>query len=331
MNRHVRRVVRAGLVLGAVIAGVVAYRRLRTRPTQREPEPITERHSGAFLVRRRCEPDRLEDVRDAVERHGGTSADEWLLALEGASTASLFLDRTGDDPELVWYVEVPWAAVEQWDGDDPETTVAAAFPLTHEALDDADEPVDRELLVHAVHPSRPRRTVVDAVALEGTGDALEREAQADRTADRSVDVELVRMDLESGVPERFADWFAALSRNVTDGELRLNRIEAWSIEMLEAEDMFTESIFLERRPDGYSLLGYMETAEMARVYDAYYDTWNPVARASELVLGRVLVDPAVILEYPLETDVELLAHATNPDRPRRASACERFSSESSAE
>lgn len=335
MNSRSRRWLRFGLGLGAAIAGT-AYcwhrRRVGTASFDRDGattdrEPITERHTGAFLVRRRLEPDRLESVRAALERRRDEHAEhaerdetdehgaDCLLGVDGATTASLFLDRNGDAPELVWYVEVPWTAVEAWD-EDPTTTLANAFPVTREAVRevDDDESVDRELLVHAVHPSRPERVVpADATASE----------RADREDEPTADVELVRMDLESGFPERLADWFAGLSRRAIDGELKLDRTEAWSIEMLEAEDMFTESIFLERRVDGYSLVQYMETAEMAGVYDAYYDTWNPVARASDLVLGCVLEDPDVILSYPLDTDVELLAHATDPDRPRRASECGR--------
>jgi uncharacterized protein YunC (DUF1805 family) len=121
----------------------------------------------------------------------------------------------------------------------------------------------------------------------------------------------------SGLPEWFADRFAGLSRHVAAGEIDLGPIETWSGEMLEAEQMYTESIVLERRSEGYVLCGYMETEAMEGVYDAYYDTWNPVARVSEVVLGRVLEEPAQILEYPLGTDIEVLAHAVDPDRPRR--------------
>lgn len=315
MDRRFRRWLRIGLAVGATLAGVAYYRRrVRTDAENRDTDPITERHSGAFLVRRRIEHDRIEDVRDAVCRRSVESRDDWLLGVERASTASLFLDRNGDDPDLVWYVEVPWAAVEAWDGTDPAATLSDAFPVAHEALSEADDAVDRALLVHAVHPARPRTTVVN-------GNATAASTSAERTDDagRSVDVDLVRLDLESGLPERLADWFAALSRRVIDGEVTLDRIESWSVEMLEREAMFTESVFLERRADDYSLVGYMETASMEGVYDAYYDTWNPVARLSEVVLGRVLVEPKDILSYPLETDVELLAHATNPDRPRHGS------------
>lgn len=87
--------------------------------------------------------------------------------------------------------------------------------------------------------------------------------------------------------------------------------------MIDVENMFTESIFPERGVEGYALAWYMEADEMRRVYDAYYDTRNPVARLSAFVLDRILVDSNSILDYPLDTDVEVLAHAVTPDRPRR--------------
>ncbi|MCU4972092.1 hypothetical protein OB955_05015 [Halobacteria archaeon AArc-m2/3/4] len=297
--------------------------RSRSETTGSEPTdgPITERHVAAFLVSRRLDPDDLETVSESVS-HAQRTADGagWVLGIDGATTASLFLDRGREgpetegegklepEPELVWYVEIPRSTLEEWD--DPESTVRDAFPVTCEAVG-SPAGVDRELLVHAVNPERPRRVATEETPLEAS----------DPAADRTVDVDLVRMTLESGLPERLADRFAGLSRRVIAGDLTLGPIETWSAEMLDAETMYTESVFLERRADGYSLVGYMEAEEMQRVYDAYYDTWNPVARASEIVLGWVLTDPATILEYPLETDVELLAHAAHPDRPRRVSEC----------
>ncbi|MDQ2049430.1 hypothetical protein RBH26_02930 [Natronolimnohabitans sp. A-GB9] len=59
----------------------------------------------------------------------------------------------------------------------------------------------------------------------------------------------------------------------------------------------------------------MEADEIQQVYDAYYDTRNPVARASECLLGRQLENPECILEYPPETNVELLVHAADPESP----------------
>jgi hypothetical protein len=129
------------------------------------------------------------------------------------------------------------------------------------------------------------------------------------------------LHLKPGLAEWLADRFAGLSRRVENGEIDLGPVETWSGEMLEAEDMYTESVVLERRPEGYVLCGYMETEAMDGVYDAYYDTWNPVARASELVFGRVLEEPAQILEYPLGTGLEVLAHAVDPDRPRKPQEC----------
>ena len=290
----------AGTVLAAAVYG---RRRLRETST---PATITERDAAAFLVRRPVDPDGLEAVRETVAERISTGDPEAILGLEGASTASLLLDSEGERPELVWYVEVPRSVVDRWA--DPRATVAGAFPVESDALED--EPaVDRELLVHAVNPTRPR-TVAGAdgplvAGPEGVG----------------VDVDLVEMRLESGVAERLADRFAGLCRRIADGECELGPIERWSAEMLEAEEMYTESVFLERREEGYALVGYMETAAMGGVYDAYYDTYNPVARASEVVLGWVLEEPTVILEYPLETGVTLLAHAVDPERPRRPAEC----------
>ncbi|NKE34642.1 hypothetical protein GWG54_02185 [Natronococcus sp. JC468] len=302
---------RRSLVLGTVVAGLgyAQYRRRRGSAAS-DSRYITERHASAFLVRRRVDGDRLESVREAVaERYADPDDPRPLLGLEGATTASLFLD-TGSEPELLWYVEVPRSATA--DGEDAESRVETAFPLEHDALAATEARVDRELLVHAVNPDRPRTaTGADDGPLVVGGAELK----------DGVDVDLVQLHLKPGLAERLADRFVGLSRRVAAGEIELGPIERWSGAMLEAEEMYTESIVLERRPGGYALCGYMETEAMAGVYDAYYDTRNPVARASEVVLGRVLEEPAGILEYPLGTGLETLAHAVDPDRPRRPEEC----------
>lgn len=306
----VRPWVRRSVVLGAIAAGIgYAQYRKRSASATSESGVITERHATAFLVRRRVDESRLESIREAASRACDDDPAR-LLGLEGVTTASLFLDTGEEGPELIWYVELPRSAIADWD--DPESRVEAAFPLEHDAIGDDGAVVDREFLVHAVNPVRPRTAT-------GASDGPLVVSGPD--ADTGVDVELVQMRLEPGLAERFADWFAGISRRVENGELDLGPVETWSADMLDAENMYTESMFLERRPDGYVLCQYMETEEMRQVYDAYYDTWNPVARASEIVVGRVLEDPGQILEYPLETDVELLAHAVDPNRPRRPEEC----------
>ncbi|ELY40054.1 hypothetical protein [Natronorubrum tibetense] len=302
-----------GPLLGATAAvafataAAIAYSRYRSRveSTTDEVRSVTERHAAAFLVDRRIDHDRVESVTDSVTETLVGHESTRLLRLEGASTASLFLESGGEDPLLRWYVEVPRTVVAEWS--DPESTVVNAFPVTHDALSIPDESADRELLVHAVHPTRPRTIAADGsepTTVIGPDEA-------------AVDVGLVRLDLESGVSERFADRFAAVSRDVIAGELELGWIESWSRAVLEAEAMYTESIVLERGSDGYTAYQYMETADMEGVYDAYYDTWNPIARVSELLAGRIFEEPARILEYPIADDIELLAHAIDPERPRR--------------
>lgn len=194
------------------------------------------------------------------------------------------------------------------DWDDPGATVAEAFPLKHDALSDSDDTVERELFVHAVNPLRPQKNVSCRMSSQDTTNS---------DSEQLVDVALVSVWFNSGIPERLADWFAGLAHQFKAGELKLGPIEMWSTEMIDMENMYTESILLERRTNGYELLIYMEADEMQQVYDAYYETWNPVARVSEIVLKWALRDASPILEYPLETDFELLAHAVTPNRPRR--------------
>ena len=299
---------RRWLLLGGLTAGTVAGLKwyLHRSDSPSTDEFLNERHVNAFLVRRRIDPDHVEAIREAASGTIFEDDPSPLLSPEGATTASLFLSSDTADPELVWYVELPQSVTAEWD--DPASTVSAAFPLEHDALSTTDDTVERELLVHAVNPRRPQTAVPGGVSSQSVTDS---------GSERTEDVALVSVWLNSGIPERLADWFAGLARRFKAGELDLGPIETWSTDMIDMENMYTESIFLERRPTGYELLIYMEADEMQQVYDAYYGTWNPVARASEIVLNWALRDPNPILEYPLDTDFELLARAVAPNRPRR--------------
>lgn len=260
----------------------------------------------AFLFRRRINPERIEAVREAVSTTISEDDPSPLLSSMGVTTASLFLNQDPTTPELVWYVELPHSAITDWD--DPKAALSAVFPFEHDALTDTDDSVERDLLVHAVNPRRPQTDVSGGISPHRV---------AESGTERRVDVALVSVWVNSGVPERLANWFAGLAHRFKAGELELGPIETWSTEMIDMENMYTESIFLERSANGYELLIYMEADEMQQVYDAYYDTWNPVARVSEIVLGWTLRDASPILDYPLETDYILLAHAVASNRPRR--------------
>ena len=307
-----RRVCWGGLLVSVGLAGVYARNRSRAERSPDEGTIITERHATAVLVSRRIDPGHVETIETDLSRTGLGSDPNRVLGLEGASTASLFIDRSETAPELVWYVELPRAVVDEWD--DPQSTVAAAFPVDHDVLEPVANPDERTVLVHAVHPRRPRTL---ELGRSETARTLEDSAVSTQPA---VDVELVRMRLKPGLPERLADWFERLTQQVISGERTLDRLDSWSAEMLEQERMYTESIVLDRS-EGYTLYQYMEADEMQQVYDAYYDTWNPVARGAEHLMSRLLENPACILEYPLETEFELLAHAIDPDRPRRVGDC----------
>jgi len=60
---------------------------------------------------------------------------------------------------------------------------------------------------------------------------------------------------------------------------------------------------------------YMETEDMDRLYEAFYESDDWEARFSEWLLRRVLETPEKFLKPPLETDCEVLLHAVDPGRP----------------
>lgn len=100
---------RRWLILGALTFGTVAwlYRSLRRSSSPSTDEFINERHMQAVLVRRHVDPEPIEAVREAVSGTIPENDPDPLLSPEGATTASLFLNRNPTHPELVWYVELP--------------------------------------------------------------------------------------------------------------------------------------------------------------------------------------------------------------------------------
>jgi hypothetical protein len=59
----------------------------------------------------------------------------------------------------------------------------------------------------------------------------------------------------------------------------------------------------------------VETENMDRLYEAFYESNDWEARFSGWVMRRVLKTPEAFLDSPPETDCEVLTHAVDPERP----------------
>ena len=99
---------------------------------------------------------------------------------------------------------------------------------------------------------------------------------------------------------------------------RFDRVRAWAreeTETVEAEAVYTESLLLEEVADRQVIHYYMETEDMDRLYEAFYESDNWETRLSEWLMRRVLANPEVFLNPPLQTDCEIMIHAVDPERP----------------
>lgn len=279
-------------------------------------------------------------VRDLVLDWAGGTTDR-LLDGTDVHTVSVFLDA-GDSPSLVWYVEVEDDGAPRWT--DAPATVREASPLFGAGLDEylvenAGTRVDGDggatLLEHARHPRRPAAfdpgrddvPVIRSIGSDGevpanppNDDAVE--AASTSTGGRAVDgggsveVVLLRLSVRPGLAERLARGLARVM-NLFDDDGRVEgAFEEWSEPVLEDEGMYTETVYLDEGDHGQELLWYMEARSMDRVLEAYFETDNLVARVSEIVLNRLLVEPERMFEDPAErAGAEWLVHAVDPDRP----------------
>lgn len=240
----------------------------------------------------------------AVETIGDSAVDprDVLGPDPPVHTASLFLCEAGTG-SLVWYFEltdVSGPRTEGWFDLPDEIREVVDDPGTWDVFGDP----EGSLAVHAALPGRPR-TIPTAA-----GD----EAGVVRTTDGNgpaTDVVLLRIAVRSGWPAWLLAAFVRLRRRLADVGWVKQRADAATRPVLEAEQMYTESIFV----DGTDLLWYMETADYAEAAEAYQTSDSRLARVSEEVLSRVFEHPEVLGDPEPSSDYRLLAHAVSPDRP----------------
>jgi len=239
----------------------------------------------AVLVRQPITPERRGDVRDVIaERRPADGGTEWLLSGGDVVTVSLFCHHDDAGDALIWYVET----TEEWE--EPATTVTDRVASAESGLDElvtggATVYGADELAIHAHNPHRP--------GTPGT-----------------VDVVLVTVGLEPGP----GTWLTRAITGLLDrlkGTWLGRKLQASSVEVLEEERMWTESIYVDDPARPTTVLWYMEAGDMNRVMNVYETTDNSVARWSEVVLNRIFETPMTLLGDPMDaSDYELLCHET---------------------
>jgi len=281
----------------------------------------------SLLVRQPIVEGKTEAVRDLLSDWAADHRDgdvRTLLPADGVTLVTLFLDdggfgRTGDadrDAErgdaLLWYVEVVDGDADAWRA--PDATVRNASPLFEAGLADL---LTGEATVHAggrdghryvTHVTNPHRRARYA-------DAVGRSLVAPVAGDGlPIPVAIVSLALRPGATSALA----ARAVDLVNWVKRFDRVRSWArdeTDTVEAEAMYTESLLLETVGDHQVVHYYMETEDMDRLYEAFYESNDWEARVSEWLFRRLLADPAAFLEPPLETDCEVLIHAVDPERP----------------
>jgi hypothetical protein len=130
------------------------------------------------------------------------------------------------------------------------------------------------------------------------------------------DVVLLRAVVRPGLPERVFDALAAVRRRLDpDGPVE-RALRSWVEPVLDAEGMYTESLFLDRSGERYEVFWYMEAAEFERVNEAYAASEHPLTDGSERALGFLFEDAGRLFDATEDGgDFDLLVHAWHPDRP----------------
>jgi hypothetical protein len=281
----------------------------------------------SLLVRQPIAEGQTQTVRDLLAEwaaENGEGDARTLLPVDGVTLVTLFLDdggfgwtdNAGRAPHrgdaLLWYIEVVDDDADAWTN--PDTTIRRTSPLFECGLADL---LTGKATVHAagrsghryiIHVTNPHR---QARYADTVGQSLVAPVAGDEVPIPVVITSLaVKAGLTSTLVARAVDFVNWLKR--------FDRIQSWArdeTETVETEAMYTESLLLETVGNRRVVHYYMETEDMDRLYEAFYESDDWEARFSEWVMRRVLANPETFLEPPLETDCEVLIHAVDPERP----------------
>lgn len=281
----------------------------------------------SLLVRQPIANGQTEAIRELLADWAGDNADgdvHTLLPVDGVTLVTLFLDgggfgwtdEAGRDLQrsdaLLWYIEVVDDDIEAWTT--PDATIRARSPLFERGLTDlltgeatihADGHGAHRYVTHVTNPHRQERYV----------DAVGRSLVAPVAGDElPIPVAITSLGLKPGLTSTVV----ARAVDLVNWLKQFDRVQSWArdeTDTVEAEAVYTESLLLEAVGDRQVVHYYMETEDMDRLYEAFYESDDWEARFSEWLLRRVLENPETFLEPPLETDCEVLLHAVDPERP----------------
>lgn len=247
------------------------------------------RSALASTLRDEPEPERLVGIGPEHER--------WE-----PYTASVFLEPFGERSFLSWHVEGDWNA-------DDGRAVVEETPL-FEALEPFLETDGASVVApstFARHPRRPStvfRRVDDVPFVLGSTDG--------DTA--PPDVVLFRPRLRPGLPTKAMNWLRGLMDRFEDGGRVERTFDGWTEPIVDEEGVHTETVFLDRVDGDCYLVNYLECESRERVWEAYRESDDAVALASEWLLRWALEDGSFVDRVP-EATAELLVHVVNDGRP----------------
>ncbi|RQH01318.1 hypothetical protein [Natrarchaeobius oligotrophus] len=215
-------------------------------------------------------------------------------------TVSVFLESFAGGSFLVWHVEGVCP------DDDPVSLVegVALFRALAEHLE-LDGASVIEPVVFARHPERPGSV---ARSLDGVPFVL---GSTDDDGEPP-DVVVFRPRMRSGLPTTVIRWFQRLVAFFEGGRIE-RAFDEWTEPVVDAEGVHTETAFLEEIDGDWYCVNYLECESRERVWRAYHDSDDAVARVSERALRWSLDDPSFLDRVP-ETRFELLVHAVNDRR-----------------
>lgn len=129
---------------------------------------------------------------------------------------------------------------------------------------------------------------------------------------------LLRVKLKSNAVQLFVRQLPEIRAHLPESAILTIALRRFFETILQIEDLYTESLFLDRREDGDQVFWYMEAEDISQFYEYFetaLDANSLLAIVAKEIICRSIENPEKALSYSENPDeLELFLHGTNPTR-----------------
>lgn len=129
---------------------------------------------------------------------------------------------------------------------------------------------------------------------------------------------LLRVKLKSNTVQFFVRQLPWIRSHLPESAILTIGLRRLFETILQIEDLYTESLFLDRRENGDQVFWYMEAEDISQFYDYFeraLDANSLLAIIAKRIIHHSIENPEKALTYSEDSsELELFLHGTNPTR-----------------